>query len=99
MEPALHDGDWCLLLRARRFRPGDVVVVDRPDRPGLIIVKRLIRRESGGWWVLGDNPGSSDDSRIFGAVPATALRGRLILRYRPLGRGSVIRRRRRPATD
>ena len=36
------------------------------------------------YWLLGDNPGSSRDSRRFGAVPEGRLRGRVILRYWPL---------------
>ncbi|MFL6241252.1 MAG: S26 family signal peptidase [Actinomycetes bacterium] len=41
-------------------------------------------------WLAGDNPSASDDSRLFGAVPVTAVEGRVLWRYSPLfraGRG------------
>ncbi len=86
MLPALHPGDWCLVRRGGRVRPGDIVVLERPDRPGLLVVKRVARAVSGGWWVEGDNAADSDDSRVFGAVPASAVIGRVLLRYYPLRR-------------
>jgi hypothetical protein len=61
---------------------GDVVVARRPDRPDLLIVKRVTRREGLGWWLTGDNPGRSDDSRTFGSVPDALVVGRLVRRYR-----------------
>ena len=88
MSPTLADGDWLVCRRLRpasvpRLRPGRVVVVERPDRPGLLVVKRLVRRTPDGWWVEGDNPGASDDSRVFGAVPDTCVLARVLLRYAP----------------
>ena len=85
MLPTLRPGDW-LIVRwsgADAARPGALVVLERPDRPGLLVVKRAVRREPDGWWVLGDNPAASDDSRVFGAVPDPHLRGRVIARYWP----------------
>ena len=52
-------------------------------------MKRLVRREDDGWWVLGDNPESSDDSRRFGVVPDVNVLGRLWWRYRPIRRPSA----------
>jgi nickel-type superoxide dismutase maturation protease len=87
MLPTLRPGDWCLVrVGGRAVRPGDVVVVERPDRPGLLVVKRIVRREPGGWWLAGDNPAQSDDSRVFGPVPDDDVRGRLVWRYHPLRR-------------
>ena len=51
-------------------------------RPDLRIVKRVVRAEGSGWWLEGDNPEFSDDSRAFGAVD-TVL-GTLVFRYSPL---------------
>jgi phage repressor protein C with HTH and peptisase S24 domain len=65
-----------------RVSPGDVVLAVHPLRPELQIVKRAIRREGSGWWLEGDNPDSSDDSRTFGVVD-TVL-GTLVFRYSPL---------------
>ena len=83
MAPALHDGDAILVLRTRRVRPGDVVVVRFPGQDGLF-VKRAVRRVPGGWWVMGDHAAVSADSRRFGT--ATVV-GRVLLRWWPrLGR-------------
>lgn len=87
MEPALRNGDWVLVRRNGRVRAGDIVLLAHPERPGLLVVKRLVRREAEGWVVLGDNPGASDDSRRFGPVPASSIVGRVTLRYWPLRRG------------
>jgi nickel-type superoxide dismutase maturation protease len=86
MEPTLHDGDWLVCRRVAPdhvVRPGDVVVVERPDRPGLLLVKRAVRRDADGWWVEGDNAGASDDSRVFGAVPDHLVLARVLARYWP----------------
>ena len=60
-----------------------MVVVERPDRPGLLLVKRVVRREAGGWWVEGDNAAASDDSRLFGPVPDALVLARVLARYWP----------------
>ena len=96
MAPTLHDGDWLLVRRASgaRIRAGDVVVARRPDRPGLLLVKRAVRRDGAGWWLLGDAPDASDDSRLFGVVPDELVLGRVLARYHPRPRlfGSAQRR-------
>jgi hypothetical protein len=51
-----------------------------PSRPELLVVKRLVRAVEGGWWVEGDNPLVTDDSRAFG--PAVVV-GRVLLRLAP----------------
>lgn len=87
MEPTVVNGDWWLVRRSSRLRPGAVVLLRHPLRPELPVVKRLVERRAEGWWVLGDNPDHSEDSRQFGTVPEELIVGRLILRYRPLLRG------------
>ena len=34
MEPALRPGDWLLVRRTRRIRPGQIVLARHPARPG-----------------------------------------------------------------
>jgi nickel-type superoxide dismutase maturation protease len=83
MEPALRPGDWLLVRRSRRIRPGQVVLARHPARPDLLIVKRAARRVDGGWWLESDNPDAAGatDSRRFGAVPVPLIEGRLLARY------------------
>ena len=88
MEPALRPGDWLLVRRTRRIRPGQIVLARHPDQHGLLIVKRAARRTEGGWWLESDNPGAGAvDSRRFGAVPIPLIEGRVLGRYwRPRAR-------------
>jgi nickel-type superoxide dismutase maturation protease len=86
MEPALRNGDWWLVRRTTAVTPGDVVVAQHPRRPDALVVKRVSHRGESGWWVLGDNPGASEDSRQFGEVPERNIIGRLVWRYHPVRR-------------
>ena len=84
MEPSVRSGEWWVVRRSRSLSPGHVVMMRHPERPHLTVVKRLDHRTPEGWWVLGDNPDVSDDSRQFGSVPDDLIEGRLLFRYRPL---------------
>ncbi len=82
MEPALRPGDWLLVRRTRRIRPGQVVLARHPGRPEMLIVKRAARRVDGGWWLESDNPAAGAvDSHRFGAVPGPFIEGRVLARY------------------
>jgi phage repressor protein C with HTH and peptisase S24 domain len=89
MVPTLRSGDLVLALRTRRARAGHVVIARFAARPGLVMVKRVARPVENGFWLLGDNPFGSDDSRVHG--PGEVL-GRVVLRYWP--RPRLIRRTR-----
>ena len=82
MEPALRNGDWWVVRRTRRIRVGQVVAVVHPNRPDLMVVKRVVRQSEAGLWIEGDNADASDDSRAFGTIPREAVVGVLWLRYR-----------------
>ncbi len=56
MVPTLLHGDRLLVHYGGRLRPGSVAVLRHPLQQDLLVVKRLIERRDGGWWVLGDNP-------------------------------------------
>ncbi|MCX4723819.1 nickel-type superoxide dismutase maturation protease [Streptomyces sp. NPDC090052] len=85
MVPTLLHGDQLLVHYGAGLRPGDVAVLRHPLQQDLLIVKRLIERREGGWWVLGDNTHAEGvDSRAFGTVPEELLLGRVRARYRPI---------------
>jgi nickel-type superoxide dismutase maturation protease len=87
MLPALHPGDWLLARRTTRVRPGQVVLVWHPERPGFLLVKRVAWREDGGWWLASDNPAAGAvDSARFGPVPEENIVAVVLVRYWPPGR-------------
>jgi nickel-type superoxide dismutase maturation protease len=88
MAPTLRHGDALLVRRTTRVRPGDVVVGRFRERPDLLVVKRVARREGTGWWLVGDNDLVADDSRAYGVADVL---GRVALRWWP--RLSRVRRR------
>ena len=89
MVPTLRDGDRVvvelLTYRRRPPRVGDVVLVEGPG--DLPLVKRVGTPPWGTpadrVWILGDNPAESSDSRAFGALPLSRVRGRVRWRYWP----------------
>lgn len=90
MRPALEPGDRLLVLRRAAGRVGDVVALADPRLPSRTIVKRVAARSPAGLTVLGDNPPASTDSRTFGPVARSRLRGRAIYRYFPDERRGLL---------
>ncbi|WP_408630625.1 S26 family signal peptidase [Micromonospora echinaurantiaca] len=89
MAPTLRHGDAVLVRRGGRpVRPGDVVVAVFRSRPDLLVVKRAVRAQDGGWWLYGDNEFVADDSRAYGVAD---VHGRVVARYWP--RPGRVRRR------
>ncbi len=96
MEPTLLPGDYLLAAARGAIRRGDLVVVDRPNQPGLELVKRVAAipgdvidgrvLEPGEYWVLGELSARSTDSRTFGAVARADIKGIARLRYWPPSR-------------
>jgi phage repressor protein C with HTH and peptisase S24 domain len=89
MAPTYRDGDWLLVswfpagltpIRAERTL-GKVVVIEREERPGIYLVKRLQKSHGGIYWVQGDND-ESTDSRTWGWIPAHEIIGVVMLRYK-----------------
>ena len=96
MSPTLHDGDRVIvaLTSYRRHAPriGDVVLLEGPG--GTPLVKRVaeppVDVRQGTLWVLGDNAAESSDSREFGPLPLSHVRGRVTWRYWPPSRWGAI---------
>lgn len=84
MVPTLNPGDQLVVRYGVAVRAGDVVLLRHPFRQDLLIVKRVVERRDGGWWVMGDNPYVENDSREFGVVPDELVVARVWVRLRPL---------------
>ena len=101
MVPTLMPGDWALVVGGRRPKRGDVFVVEHPGRPGYEIVKRIVGTPgdrigdrtlaADEYWVEGDRPDASTDSRQFGAVRRDHLKARVLLIYWPKERRRRLR--------
>ncbi|HAM02575.1 MAG TPA: nickel-type superoxide dismutase maturation protease [Acidimicrobiaceae bacterium] len=91
MRPTLEPGDRLLVVRTGRLRRGDLVAVADPRYPGRLLVKRAAEVNSGWVELRGDNPEASTDSREFGAVPVSEVRGRAVRRYAPSHRRGAVR--------
>jgi nickel-type superoxide dismutase maturation protease len=102
MGPRLRPGDWLLAERlsyiVRAPHVGEVVVAADPRKRDRELVKRVTAVQAGLVTVHGDRPEESTDSRQFGPIPTTLLRGRVWLRYWPAVRIGLIRREPPPTT-
>jgi phage repressor protein C with HTH and peptisase S24 domain len=80
MVPTLRAGDALVVRRGGTTKPGQVVVARFRTRSDLLVVKRAVRPQDGGWWIQGDNPLIEDDSRAYGVADVI---GRVLIRYYP----------------
>ena len=94
MAPTFTRGDWLLVRYLRpstapRVKVGEVVLVERTDQPGPLLIKRLkdIRGDSPNrhyptYWVEGDNKELSQDSRTWGALSGDEIVGKVLFRVK-----------------
>ena len=103
MAPTLLHGDVAVAVAVGEPTVGDVVVVGHPVRPEAELVKRVTAgpgdlasdaRElgSGEYWVEGDQPARSTDSRHFGPVELDDVRARVVAVVWPPSRLRWVRR-------
>ena len=66
-----------------RVTVGDVVVIERPEQPGIFYIKRIteVREESYQIFVSSDNP-EGTDSRQWGWLPLVSVRAKISSRVR-----------------
>ena len=90
MSPTLVEGDWLVVSWAAeptvpKLKALQVYVIERADRPGVFVIKRLIKigsgENTGKAWVEGDNEASTD-SRKWGWIDQTELRARVLFRFK-----------------
>jgi len=92
MSPTYNNGDWLLfktirppMARKLQSLVGKVVVVERESYPGVHFIKRVVRTDSSGIWVEGDNQEASTDSRSWGAITPNEIVGVVLTRYKRAG--------------
>jgi signal peptidase I len=75
MQPTLSSGELVLGLRWRRARVGSIVIADVNGRE---IIKRVAKIGERGIYLLGDNLTYSTDSRAYGWLTSSAIKGVII---------------------
>src|SRR3954454_11378272 len=69
MAPTLRDGDVVLVGAAVGLAEGDIVLARHPFKRSVKMLKRIDRIDAQDrFWLVGDNPNESSDSRSFGPV-------------------------------
>lgn len=79
MVPTLHDGDVVVVRHGARILPGDVVLARFRELPNRYVLKRALREQVGGWWLVSENSFAGGDSAVHGVADVTA---RVVLRLR-----------------
>lgn len=82
MLPALKDGDEVYVEKASDFRVGDIVVAQHPFRKTPIIKRITGITGPGKFFLAGDNPAESTDSRSFGEINADSILGKVVCKLR-----------------
>jgi signal peptidase I len=89
MQPTYQNGDWLIFGTARSPKRllNKVIVLERESYPGILLVKRvtqILEHPAGHLelWVEGDNKKESTDSRDWGAVGLSEIRGKIWFRYK-----------------
>ena len=71
MSPTLKEGQRVFVNHLAYFfkKPqiGDLIAAKDP-RDGKVLIKRISKKEKGKYFLLGDNPAHSTDSRTFGMI-------------------------------
>lgn len=81
MNPTLKDGEAVLIDRTAKIEIGDIVIAKHPVEQRSEIVKRVASiNERGHYFLVGDNPADSNDSRHFGAVTKEYIKGKVVAR-------------------
>lgn len=81
MNPTLKDGEVVLVDKKAEIKIGDIVVARHPFEIGTEVVKRVERiNDKGHYFLVGDNPEQSSDSRDYGAVTKDYIIGKAIAR-------------------
>ena len=85
MKPAYPAGS-CLLVNRLIYKfispkVGDAIIARDPRDRDRLLLKRVMKKDENGFWLAGDNPSESTDSRIFGSVERDLIVGKVLFRY------------------
>ena len=87
MAPNINEGDLVVYIpyknRTNELQPGQILIAKHPLIANKLIIKRLLKKESKGVQLSGDNKLISQDSRHFGLVNYDNLIG-IVERIIPL---------------
>lgn len=86
MVPAFNPGDlvWVNPKAYQSITPdlGDIIVVKHPYGTGVYLIKRVKKvLENNSYYLIGDNPLESTDSRAFGTVAHDRILGQVTSRF------------------
>ena len=83
MLPDLKNGDGILINPDAQIVAGDILLAKHPFKKSVVILKRLAEiDENGNYFLVGDNPSESSDSRTFGAISAKHILGKAVCRLK-----------------
>ena len=85
MAPAFKDTERLLINRLiYKFRspePGEIVVLRHPQNRQMFLLKRILRIDDSGFFVISEDLEAGNDSRSFGAVKRGDIIGKYLARY------------------
>ncbi len=83
MLPTLKNGDAILIDADAKVAVGDILLTKHPFKKSVKLVKRLSEiDQNGNYFLVGDNPSESTDSRTFGALSPKHLLGKAVCRLK-----------------
>ncbi len=81
MVPSLTSGDKVLVDPSAMIAVGDIVLAKHPYKQNTRLIKRVTEiSASGEYFLAGDNPDESTDSRTFGALRPADIIGKVVCR-------------------
>jgi SOS-response transcriptional repressor LexA len=92
MTPTLLPGDLVLVRHGKPVRPSAIVLARFRTDPDLLVIKRAVRPDAGGWLVGSDHARAGSDSRQHGVAEVAAVAVRIW--HRGAGRAAEPRWRR-----